>query len=112
MVGREFGFADAGGYAYALKIIDVEYGAFGRGVGGDVLDSAGGHDADDGDFLGGGYAVAERYNCRLAFGYACYDALRLYHLIWTGGPYAGTTEAVNVTDCEMSTDTFSSEMSI
>lgn len=40
------------------------------------------------------------------------SSLRLYHLIWTGGPYAGTTEAVNVTDCEMSTDTFSSEMSI
>ena len=40
------------------------------------------------------------------------SSLRLYHLMWTGGPYAGTTEAVNVTDCEMSTDTFSSEMSI
>lgn len=91
MVGREFGFADAGGYAYALKIIDVEYGAFGRGVGGDVLDSSGGHNADDGDFLGGGYAVAERYDCRLAFGYACYDAFGCY-----GGDIFVQTVPLNV----------------
>lgn len=40
--------------------------------------TARGHDVDDGDFLGCGYAIAARYDCRLTFGYACYDALGCY----------------------------------
>lgn len=76
--GGELGIVDARGNADALEVVDVECGFFGRGVCGDVLDSSGGHNADDGDFLGGRYAVAERYDCRLAFGYACYDALGCY----------------------------------